>query len=155
MRTTNRAFSLVEILVVVVIMGILAALVVPQFTGATDNARTTSIESSLATVRSSIAVFRTRALVSGGDPYPTLAQLTSKGTVLLDGIPTNPFTGVGGAQSVSSAQAQSRAVFNENSVGWNYYVDNNAVPPTAEFYANTTQETTRENGSGTVPANQL
>ncbi len=155
MRAINRAFSLVEILVVVVIMGILAAMVVPQFTGATDNARTTSIESSLATVRSSIAVFRTRALVMGGDPYPTLAQLNSKGTVLLDGVPTNPFSGANGVQSVTHAQAQSRAVFNESSAGWCYYVNNNAIPPEAVFYANSTQETTRENGSGTVPANKL
>lgn len=42
MRTLNcsrRAFTLVEILIVVVILGILAAIVVPQFTGATEEAR--------------------------------------------------------------------------------------------------------------------
>ena len=34
-RTAKKAFTLVEILIVVVILGILAAIVVPQFTNAT------------------------------------------------------------------------------------------------------------------------
>jgi len=38
-RTARRAFTLVEILIVVVILGILAAIVIPQFASATDSAR--------------------------------------------------------------------------------------------------------------------
>ena len=155
MSGVRSAFSLVEVLVVVVILGILAALVVPQFSSATDSAQTTSIESTLATVRGSIASYRTKAIVSGGDPYPTLAELNAKGVILTDGVPANPFTRVSGVQSVSLQQAQTRAVVNESSAGWCYYVNNDSVPPQAIFYANTTQMTTREDGSATVPANRL
>lgn len=48
-RKARRAFTLVEILIVVVILGILAAIVVPQFTGATDNARMGAFISSIKT----------------------------------------------------------------------------------------------------------
>jgi general secretion pathway protein G len=45
----RKAFTLVEILIVVVILGILAAIVVPQFTGATEDARIGAFISSLKT----------------------------------------------------------------------------------------------------------
>jgi prepilin-type N-terminal cleavage/methylation domain-containing protein len=43
-RTRSRSgFTLVEILIVVIILGILAALVIPQFTNASQNARESSL----------------------------------------------------------------------------------------------------------------
>ena len=46
-RLTSRAFTLVEILIVVVILGILAAIVVPQFLNATDESRRAAFVSEL------------------------------------------------------------------------------------------------------------
>jgi prepilin-type N-terminal cleavage/methylation domain-containing protein len=53
-RTNNRAFTLIEILIVVVILGILAAIVIPQFTDASDDAMDASVRSQLQTIRSQI-----------------------------------------------------------------------------------------------------
>jgi len=57
-RSRGGGFTLVEILVVVVILGILASVVIPQFTDASRDAMATSVLSQLHTVRSQIEVFR-------------------------------------------------------------------------------------------------
>ena len=56
-RQANRAFTLIEILIVVVILGILAAIVIPQFTDASTQAQEASVRSQLQTVRGQIELF--------------------------------------------------------------------------------------------------
>lgn len=46
-----HGFTLVEILIVVIILGILAAIVIPQFTSASQNARVSGTLSTLQTLR--------------------------------------------------------------------------------------------------------
>jgi general secretion pathway protein G len=53
----NRGFTLIEILIVVIILGILAAIVIPQFTNASQQAKQSSLASQLQTVRSQIGAY--------------------------------------------------------------------------------------------------
>jgi general secretion pathway protein G len=57
-RTRKSGFTLVEILIVVIILGILAAIVIPQFTNASTDARKNSLLSQLQTMRSQIQLFK-------------------------------------------------------------------------------------------------
>lgn len=54
----NKGFTLVEILIVVVILGILAAIVIPQFTEASTEAKTSSLCTDLQTMRSQIELYK-------------------------------------------------------------------------------------------------
>jgi len=54
----KRGFTLVEILIVVVILGILAAIVIPQFTQASTEAKTNSLCSDLQTLRSQVELYK-------------------------------------------------------------------------------------------------
>src|SRR5438045_703545 len=54
----KSGFTLVEILIVVIILGILAAIVIPQFTNASTDARKASLVSQLQTLRSQIQLFK-------------------------------------------------------------------------------------------------
>lgn len=54
----NQGFTLVEILIVVIILGILAAIVIPQFTNASQDARRSSLSSQLQTLRSQIELYK-------------------------------------------------------------------------------------------------
>jgi len=58
MRVEKKGFTLVEILIVVVILGILAAIVIPQFTDASSEARESRLMSDLQTVRSQIELYK-------------------------------------------------------------------------------------------------
>jgi general secretion pathway protein G len=58
----NTAFTLVEILIVVIILGILAAIVIPQFTEASTDARQSALASDLQTVRSQIELYKVQHL---------------------------------------------------------------------------------------------
>jgi prepilin-type N-terminal cleavage/methylation domain-containing protein len=53
----RQAFTLIEILIVVVILGILAAIVIPQFTDASMEAASSNLRSQLQTVRSQIELY--------------------------------------------------------------------------------------------------
>jgi type II secretory pathway pseudopilin PulG len=149
-----RAFSIVEVLIVVVMVGIMAAILIPQFGGVTQDAKAGAVEGALAGVRSGIAGFRSKAILSGVPPFPTISELTTVGRVLQTPIPKNPYNNLATVQAVTQAQAAARAVV--GTAGWNYYVDNDADPPTAIFYANSSDVTTIPNGSGGFKtANQL
>ena len=57
-RTNKRGFTLVEILIVVIILGILAAIVIPQFTNASKEAKQSSLVTMVQSLRSQIALFK-------------------------------------------------------------------------------------------------
>ena len=65
----NRGFTLIEILIVVVILGILAAIIVPQFSNAQSLSRATAMRTQLNTVRSQISAWRLQNgnAIPGGD----------------------------------------------------------------------------------------
>lgn len=64
-----RGFTLIEIMVVVVIMGILAALVVPKLMGRTDDARVAAAKQDIATVMQALKLYKL-----DNQRYPTTEQ---------------------------------------------------------------------------------
>ena len=66
-RKSAQGFTLVEILIVVIILGILAAIVIPQFTNASEDARKSSLTSQLQTIRSQVELYK----LQHRDTFPT------------------------------------------------------------------------------------
>ena len=75
-RKNNKGFTLVEILIVVIILGILAAIVIPQFTNASTDARKNSLSSQLQTMRSQFELYK----LQHNDKLPTVFQTTGTKT---------------------------------------------------------------------------
>jgi general secretion pathway protein G len=81
-RSTRRhaGFTLIEIMVVVVIMGVLAALLVPRLMGRTDDARILAAKQDIATLMQALKLYRL-----DNQRYPT----TEQGLHALIARPTN------------------------------------------------------------------
>lgn len=54
----RKGFTLIEILIVVIILGILAAIVMPQFAGATQDAKRSALTNMVQSLRSQVALYR-------------------------------------------------------------------------------------------------
>ena len=74
----KRGFTLIEILIVVVILGILAAIIVPQFTNAAQEAGASSARSQLQSIRSQIELHRVQ---NNGAAPADLAELVTDGYI--------------------------------------------------------------------------
>ena len=70
---------MIEILIVVVILGILAAIVIPQFTNAADEAAMSQAKAQLGSMRSQVQLFRAKNGYLPGDPdnTDTVDEMTS------------------------------------------------------------------------------
>ena len=72
----QNGFTLVELLIVVIILAILAAIIVPQFTEATDDATQSAYDTNIANIRSAIDLYRQQhqaypgAVTSSGGSCP-------------------------------------------------------------------------------------
>jgi len=82
-KTIQKGFTLVELLIVVIILAILAAIVVPQFSASTDDAKLSALDSNLAALRSSINYYYQQH-----GEYPSTMIATSCTTSTVTGTAT-------------------------------------------------------------------
>ncbi|MFQ5591416.1 MAG: prepilin-type N-terminal cleavage/methylation domain-containing protein [Phycisphaerae bacterium] len=126
----HKAFTLVEVLIVVVVLGILAAVVIPQFTDASSDAKLSSLETDLATIRTQLQLYK----LQHNDNWPALATFTNQMTLsskadgttaaigtagypygpYLQTIPNNPFTDT---NTVSAGAADTSAWYYDENTG--------------------------------------
>jgi general secretion pathway protein G len=111
-RGVPGGFTLVEILIVVIILGILAAIVIPQFSSASQDSRTGSLKAQLQTIRSAIGVYQLQHmdklpdLSTGWTPLltQTTPQGASTGSPLYGPyLSTAPLNAVTGGTTISTA----------------------------------------------------
>ena len=134
----NRSlgFTLVEVLIVVVIMAVLAAVVIPQFTSSTEDAKRSTGQFNVSTIRSIIQAYKGQHKNSN-PPFDatnkTLTVLLNKtkndGTVdntngmygpYLLSFPENPYTGVRDVKLITNNPAKASDVTAGLAGGWLY-----------------------------------
>lgn len=135
---TKKGFTLVEILIVVVILGILAAIVLPRFSNASDTARASMMADDLRVLRIQILVYKSQHCgsapgypLTGSTPTEAefVSQMTNKtdatGAIAADGkygpymreLPPNP---INNKNSVEIADESVSRFTADDSHGWIY-----------------------------------
>lgn len=155
MKTGRRrgAFTLIEVLIVVVIMAVLAATIIPQFSSSTNDAKESSLKFNMHSLRSQIEMYKvhhlgqypdeitdgalpqlTKATNAGGDTGTLGDKDYPYGPYIDNELPANPFNGMNTVVEVDLAGEAPTAVSGDG--GWQYDPKTGAIwPNNAEFFA--------------------
>lgn len=89
----TRAFTLIELIAVIVVLAILSGIAIPRYIDYSTRARESAAKGTLGAVRSAIANFYANASVSGTATWPTLVQMQTFGVggVMQEPLPPNPY----------------------------------------------------------------
>jgi len=116
----RAGFTLVEILIVVVILGILASIVVPQFARAAEQAKSDTTYSELQKIRRHIEIFKARN--AGAMPAIVDNSIGDWGEIVgnrsqyLQGAPVNGHVGGGNAKRIRFGTEPDKAF--QKDYGW-------------------------------------
>jgi prepilin-type N-terminal cleavage/methylation domain-containing protein len=87
---SESGFTLIELVIVIVILGILAAVAIPKYEDMREQARVATIKGQLGSIRSAVAIQYARNALNGSAVFPVL-----DGTIFADGrVPKEPINNV-------------------------------------------------------------
>ena len=78
LKRNEKGFTLIELLIVIVIIGILAAVAIPRFQGVSDKAKIGAAQAELATVKNGLGMFQAE---NDSSSYPLESQISSHATL--------------------------------------------------------------------------
>jgi general secretion pathway protein G len=100
-RSGVRGFTLIELLIVVIILAILAAIAIPQFSSSTVDAQTSALDSNLSAVRTAVEQYRVQ---HAGNVYPGAVAATGAAACPAGGAAVQ--AGAAGTREAFEAQLQ-------------------------------------------------
>jgi len=121
-KHSESGFTLIELVIVIVILGILAAVAIPKYEDMREQARVATLKGQLGSIRSAIAIQYARNALNGSATFPTL-----DGTIFADGrVPKEP---------VNNSLAVKTTPGIDNAGGWQYNSTTGVVKANLNAYS--------------------
>ena len=114
MKSNNRGFTLIELVMVIVILGILAAVAIPRFANLSDNARKSTFQGAVGAVKSGVVTF-----LGEHSSYPTNLASTDADSLILN---SDDFTITTGASVSDGTQYPEGGTLSSDATGDDYCI---------------------------------
>ena len=92
MKKSQRGFTLIELIVVLVLLGLIAAVAVPRYLDMTTKARENSLKSNLSSIRGAINLAYSKSILDSAPADPTYPSTLSTSMFENDLVPDDVLT---------------------------------------------------------------
>lgn len=134
-QRNNKGFTLVELVIVITVLGVLAAVAVPKFFDFTGDSKEAACRAAIGGTRAAVSNFYSYSATAAGGgsaTYPTLTELQTDGTVMSNaGIPDNPYSSGSDKNAIVAGTTKGTPATSGTTGAWCYKAS------TGEFWADT------------------
>ena len=120
LQSSQRGFTLIELVIIIVVLGIIAAVAVPKYVDMVTEAKESACKGALGGMRSGVSIYYANsALTTGSAVFPLIDSMRTVGVVMAQSLPPNPYQADANAPD-SIVTGVTRGIVVGSRGGWAY-----------------------------------